>query len=403
MRYYGYVLVSLFLVCGVQAQESSLEARRADFKEFVFQFEDQYAYLDRAEKPWLTWEARYAKAVDEAKTQRAFDGVIEAALDEAHDFHAEVRSPQTNRWLAVPTFADVWAEWHDGKAVITDLRPGGDAARLGVERGDVVLQVDGKPVSAAVDARLGDGVSHTEPAGRTWALRSVLAGRSDEARDWVLERGGKRVEVKFEVLRRFGRPNENVSFRREGRFGVVRFNNKFGEQATVAEFDRALDALRDTDGMVIDLRDVPSGGDSSVALGVMGRFVSKMLPYQHHRIPNYGQADVERNWVEMIAPRGPWTYTKPVVVLVGHWTGSMAEGVAVGFDAMKRATVIGTPMAGLEGGVNEFRLSKTGVDVALPTEQIFHVDGTPRHLWKPPVLLADGDDALPRALALLRD
>ena len=47
----------------------------------------------------------------------------------------------------------------------------------------------------------------------------------------------------------------------------------------------------------------------------MGRFVTRLLPYQRHRIPNYGQADVERNWIELVAPRGPFTYTAPVVVL----------------------------------------------------------------------------------------
>ncbi len=192
-----------------------------------------------------------------------------------------------------------------------------------------------------------------------------------------------------------------------GGIGLIRFNNSLGEQKTVADFDKALEQLRSTKALILDLRDVPSGGDSSVALGIMGRFVSTMLPYQRHRIPNYGQADVERNWIEEVAPRGPFTYAKPVVLLVDHWTGSMGEGMAIGFDAMHRATVIGTPMAHLAGAVTDFQLPKTGVDVAFATEQLFHVNGTPRQDWLPPVLVAvpatkENDAILVRALIELQ-
>ncbi|MGI4829493.1 MAG: hypothetical protein ACRYFU_15050 [Janthinobacterium lividum] len=45
------------------AQDISAAARRADFKTFVQDFQNHYAYADRAEKPWLTWEARYREAV----------------------------------------------------------------------------------------------------------------------------------------------------------------------------------------------------------------------------------------------------------------------------------------------------------------------------------------------------
>ena len=126
-----------------------------------------------------------------------------------------------------------------------------------------------------------------------------------------------------------------------------------------------------------------------MALGIMGRFVQTMQPYQRHRIPRYGQPDVERNWIEMVAPRGPFTYKAPIVVLVDHWTGSMGEGMAIGFDAMHRAVVVGTTMAHLAGAVSDFHLPQTGIDVAFATEQLYHANGTPRQDWIPPILVED--------------
>lgn len=116
-------------------QDLSASARRADFKSFVQDFRDSYAYLDRPERPWLTWNSRYEAAIEQAQTKAAFDTVLAAALSELHDFHAEVRSSVPDRWLPIPTFTDIWAEFEGSDAVVVAIRQGSDAARAGVEVG----------------------------------------------------------------------------------------------------------------------------------------------------------------------------------------------------------------------------------------------------------------------------
>jgi len=366
----------------------SLASRREDFKSFVFQFQDNYAYIDRSEKPWLTWSRRYSTAVDSAETPQAFAAVLESALDELHDFHAEVRSYNPHRFLPAPTFEDIYAEFRKGKARVVAVRPGGDAERAGVTVGDEVVQVQGELIERAVASRLGGAKDATSPNARQWALLSVLTGRSDESRRIVLRRKGRsELAVSLPVRREFKRkPGALECPLVSGDIGYIRFHNSLGDQATVAEFDHALAALQSTKGLILDLRDVPSGGNSSVALGIMGRFISTTASYQRHRIPHYGQPDVDRNWIEQVAPRGPFTYKAPLIVLVDHWTGSMGEGIAIGFDAMHRGQVLGTRMAGLAGAVSDFQLPKTGVQVAFATEQTFHVNGTPRQNWIPALI-----------------
>jgi len=408
------VIVLLAILVGIDPAaavpaELTLAARQADFREFVADFTDNYAWLDRAEKPWLTWPDRYAAAVAGARSPESFAAVLEAALDELHDFHAEVRSHNPHRWLPVPTFADIWAEPAGLEARVIAVRHGSDAERGGVVPGDQLTQVDHEPLASAIAARLTAAVDGQDASSRRWALLSLLAGRADEERHFTLRdaRGHSRF-VTLPLERRFDRAAGAVAVQRlPGSIGLIRLNNSLGEQATVAAFDQALAQLKDTPGLILDLRDVPSGGDSSVALGVMGRFVHAMLAYQHHRIPNYGQADVERNWLELVAPRGPFTYEAPLVVLVDHWTGSMGEGMAVGLDAMRRAVVVGKPMAHLAGAVTDFHLPRTGTEVAFATEQLYHPNGTLRQNWVPPVLVAEpaigtDDDVLARGLSELR-
>jgi len=381
--------------CAAHAADLSEAARIADFGTFVQDFSENYAYPERADKPWLTWNERYRPAVLAAPTAEGYAAVIEAALDELHDFHAEVRAHNPHRWLPVPTFADIWASEDADGAVVIAVRRGSDAGRAGIRVGDHITAIGKVPLAAAIAARLTPSVDNHDSKAREWALLSLLAGRADEERHFTV-RGHDGVErsVTLQLERRFDRPaGELASGRLSGGIGWIRFNNSIGDIGTVAAFDRALEQMRDAPGLILDLRDVPSGGDSSVALGIMGRLVKSMLPYQHHRIPNYGRSDIERNWFEYVTPRGPFSFDAPVVVLVDHWTGSMGEGMAIGLDAMKRALVVGTPMAHLAGAVSDFTLPRTGIDVAFATEQLYHVNGTRRQDWLPPVQVTDAADA----------
>ena len=402
----GFTCLGMWCLC---AQNVSEPARQADFKTFIAGFKNNYAYRDRAEKPWETWQNRYSTAVDSATSPEAYAAVFESALDELHDFHAEVRSRNPHRWLPVPTFADIWAELHGQDAVVVAVRRGSDAERGGIVPGDRITRIGADSLQMAIAGRLTPVVDNNDPKARTWALLSLLTGRADEARHFtIMNRNGQSRSVTLELERRFDRSAGALSSAvLTGNVGLVRFNNSLGDQKTVEAIDTALEQLRSTRGLVLDLRDVPSGGDSSVALGIMGRFVQTMQPYQRHRIPRYGQPDVERNWIEMVAPRGPFPYKAPVVVLVDHWTGSMGEGMAIGFDAMHRAVVVGTTMAHLAGAVSDFRLPQTGIDVAFATEQLYHVNGTPRQDWIPPILVENTatestDPIMARGLSKLR-
>jgi C-terminal processing protease CtpA/Prc len=388
------------------AADLSVDARRADFAELVTIVADQYVYLDGKRAAWSTVKERYAERVDRATTADAWLAVLEDALDELRDFHAGVRPNSARAWLPVPTAADLWAVPVGDGARVVAVRAGSDAARAGIAVGDRIEQVDGIAMADAIARRLGAAADARDADARGWAILSLVTGRRGEPRTLVL-RGMDGLErtVTLPGQRRSERPATPVTWSRlPDDIGVIRFNNALGDQASVAAFDAALAALRDTRGLILDLRDIPSGGNSGVALGIMGRFVDRRMPYQRHRIPRYGQADVERNWVEEVASRGPFTYRAPVVVLVGHWTGSMAEGMAIGFDAMRRATVAGTTMGRLAGANESFTLPRTGASIVLPTEELFHVDGTPRHRWAPPVAIpaASGANADDAAMAFAR-
>jgi hypothetical protein len=54
---------------------------------------------------------------------------------------------------------------------------------------------------------------------------------------------------------------------------------------------------------------------------------------------------------------------------------------------MKRATIIGTEMARLNGAVETFRLPQTGIGVNMTTERLYHINGLPREQFVPSILV----------------
>lgn len=201
--------------------------------------------------------------------------------------------------------------------------------------------------------------------------------------------------------------SDPISWRRiDPTIGYIRVEDSLGDSNTVAAFDAALAGLRDVRGLVLDLRMTPSGGDTEVAEPMLGRFIAKTSGYQRVFEPRPGRRFPDDSWVKTLSPRGPWVVEQDLVVLVDRWTGSMGEGMAIGLDALGRAEVVGTRMAGLLGGVGTFKLPRTGVVVRFPIERLYHVNGTPREAFVPRIVVdagaVGGDPVLEAGLAALR-
>jgi C-terminal processing protease CtpA/Prc len=360
-----------------------------DFDVAIKRIAATYAYFDARATRWNDVPALYAADLQGVKSRDEFIALLERALDELYDPHMQLSVNLERSFRLVPSGTDLWAEWREGRATITQVRGNSDAERAGLKHGTIVIAIDGVPVGEAIEARLGRSYAHSVAAARDWALRTVLAGRHNTRRLLQIQEQGVTRTVELPAADQFagGGPLLESSELRPG-IGYIRLNDSLGNGAVVAAFDRALDGLRQTRGLIIDLRNTPSGGNSSVARGILGRFVERELPYQKHVLPAEERATgVRRSWFELVSRRGDYVYARPIAVLVSRWTGSMGEGLAIGFDATTAGTVIGTAMAGLVGATMSVRLPRTGIGINVPTERLYHVNGTPREEFQPAVLV----------------
>jgi carboxyl-terminal processing protease len=382
--------------------------RAADVDWLIAQIEARYAYLPERHLDLARMRALFEPQARAAQTRDDMIHVVERVVAELHDDHVTLGTNTPASPQLIPTGAELWAEVRDGRAVLVEVRPGSGAAKAGLAPGDIVSSIDGAAIDQAIEQSRAKTLNASDAEALNFALRRLLAGTHAAPRRIAVQRPQETLRVI--ELPALVSPNnsELVSWRWLNReTGYIRIENSLGDSDTVAAFDAALSALARAPKLIVDLRNTPSGGNTDVAEPIMGRFIAKVAAYQRIFEPAQGKHFPQDSWLKAVEPRAP-QITAKLAILVDHWTGSMGEGMAIGFDAMKRAQIVGTPMARLCGGTERFELPKTRIPVHLPTYRLYHVNGTPRESFVPPVEVdltrarGTGDPILERALAALR-
>jgi carboxyl-terminal processing protease len=186
-----------------------------------------------------------------------------------------------------------------------------------------------------------------------------------------------------------------VEWKRVGRdIGLIAISTFAADRDVVPAFDRALEALRNTRGLIVDVRS-NAGGDTTIARPIIGRLLTARRQYAW--MANRDGPGLGPRRPEFVDARGPWTYSAAVVVLVDRFSVSMAEGFAMALSGLGRARIVGTRMAGLGAAVGRIELPYSRIPVQISTEPVYALDGTPRWELDPDVVVnplgrADGND-----------
>ncbi|MGN6057666.1 MAG: S41 family peptidase [Sphingomicrobium sp.] len=377
------MLLAWVIAAAAAAQQASAIDYAADARELDRIIVHNYAYEDHWPGGVLPDSSVLAAERAAVRDQRSLLHYAERRMASLADHHAITGSSFKDSWAVVPTYADLWVERRGSDYVITSVRDGSPAQSAGVRAGDLLVAVGGVPIGRAVETFWSDlGLPLTAERG-DYSARVLAAGRRDRPRDLTVRRDGTERRLTLPNLYGSAAETKPVSVTHEGARTIIRFNNSLGDQATVVAFDAAMAGVPRTEPLMLDLRDTPSGGNTSVARAIMGWFVDRPRSYQVHQLPaEERETGIARQWIEQVLPRRGKYHAKLPIVRVGRWTGSMGEGLAIGFAAFG-ARVEGTPMAGLKGAVYDFKLPSSGLTVKLPAERLYTVSGLPREEFVP--------------------
>jgi carboxyl-terminal processing protease len=238
----------------------------------------------------------------------------------------------------------------DGRAVVSAVAEGRPAASAGVKTGWVVERIDGKPVAELLKtAEAAYADTGLVPAYKTLAVNSRLHGAvgSKIAVDF-LDVKDKPVHCDLAaaepsgVPATFGNlPTFYVKFatkRIDRTVGYVSLNVFFDLVNVLKKFGEAIEASRDADGLVLDLRGNP-GGIGAMSFAIGGWLVSE----PGLKLGTMVTRDSSVNFA--IQPRRR-PFKAPVAVLVDELSMSTSEILAGGLRDLKRARIFGTKTPG---------------------------------------------------------
>jgi C-terminal processing protease CtpA/Prc len=363
-----------------------------DFNEFWNDINNNYAYFDQQQINWNKVKDIYQPQVKPITTDNDFIKLLEKVLNELYNGHVSLNTNLNSSNNLIPSGQDMFVQKQNDKFYITDLRKGFGAELSGLKIGNEVVLFNGKSIEEQLKQFLPKSATVHSQAMYQYAINMLFAGTHNVKRQITINKNGKQLNYYPDSLAINQTTNLIETKILNKTTAYIKFNNSLGDLKTIELFDKAVDSFLQYKNLILDLTETPSGGNTTVARSIMGRFISRTMPYQQHEFDEK-EFETKRMWVEYVTPRKK-QYKGSVFIAVGHWTGSMGEGIAIGFDGLKRAKIIGTEMAKLLGAINGFVMTETQIGFQIPTERLYHINGTPRENFKPTILTQNIEETI---------
>lgn len=373
-----------------------------DFDLFWNTINEEYAYFDAKLTDWNKVKKVYNERLQSLKEDWEFTYMIELMKHELYDNHIGLNKNLAFSFRLIPNDLDACIQIKDGKYFISDIRYGYTIEDANIRIGDELVSVNGRGIVEEINWNMPAGISAPNDEVREHFANLIFAGRHNKARKVQLIRNGKTITLELPKPKSKVQSKNLLDYKvLANNIGYIKINNSLTENEVVKLFPKAVDKLMKTKALIIDLRETHSGGNTVVAKSIMGKFVTKEIPYQiHERVGVEKYFGIKRKYIELLTPlKNP--YTKPVYILVSRWTGSVGEAIAQGFSNIKSATVVGTDMAKLLGAIRCQKLPTSGINFCFPFEKLYNVDGTPREEFTPDVISENYKETLDKTLKLI--
>lgn len=251
--------------------------------------------------------------------------------------------------------------------VVIDLTPGGVAERVGMQRGDRLVKVDGHPL-------VGDTVNNA-------TVSKYVRGPQGSKAEMEVVRHGKTIT--FHLTRdRINIPSVTPCFMVDSSTGyicVVRFARN-----TLSEFNMALRDLKKQGmkNLLLDLRG-NTGGFLDIAIGLANEFLDRgdLIVYTQGRTQKRtdAAANGRGNFRAKRNPDGSFTSSRLVVMLDEH-SASASEVLSGALQDHDRAVIVGRRSFG-KGLVQRVYTLRDGGQVRLTTARYYTPSG--RCIQKP--------------------
>jgi len=392
----------------VLAHDLTPKDRRDNFESLWQLIDANYAHFDIKSIDWNDVHKRFRARLEAVTNDDDFYVLLFQLVNELHDTHSwldNYKGVQPSGVLDMPT--DVF----QNKPYVV----AGDHSGWGI------LAVDGMTPAQKIEAlRPVLRARSSERAFVRDAVRALLSGTpgepvtvqllSPEGKDETLTRtrnGSNRSRPTPSTVQLTRQRAVHYAVLPSG-IGYIQIESFNGRTEIDDEFSRALDAVRETPALVLDIRD-NAGGFGHPA--IVGRLLKRStgfgisLKRSGPRHSDFSRLDLHAE------PSGKWQYTRPIALLVNDVTGSAADLFTLEVRNSGHVIVIGSTTHGNLSGTATYAVLPCGLVVRISNAFIADPKGKPIELFgsQPDIAvepsiqdyLAHRDPVLDRALEVL--
>ncbi|WP_299823290.1 S41 family peptidase [uncultured Pontibacter sp.] len=261
----------------------------------------------------------------------------------------------------------------DGKAVVTGFYHEGFAKAAGINYGDVITKIEGKPIMEVLEPKL-KYMSGSNEAYKLKMARNILFNGNKPTVNVTVERDGKEQELTISryPFSRFGYKPEAIQEK-----PWMMLNSDVGyvdlSRLQPKEIKTAMQEIWNSKGIVIDLREYPT---KPVSHAVASYLKSENTVHAVMTYPDLKYPGVFR-------PNTPWRtgvrdkkgyYKGKVVVLVNEGTISAGEFGTMALQTAPDVTVIGSQTAGADGNIVKI-VFPGGIETQMSGLGVYYPDG----------------------------
>ncbi len=352
------ILLLALATVSAQAQEAADEPA-ADVAQEAAESEVERVSLEEVRRFVSVFRAVQQAYVDSVDDQQLMQSAIRGLLTDLdpHSAYLDARATQSMNETATGAYGGLGLEIlqrPDRSLVVIAPMDDTPAARAGIQPGDIIIELDGAPISAdSVDA-------------------AVEAMRGEPGTSIVLTvaREGEPAPLKLSLTREIIRVASARGEALDPQFAYIRI--AAFQADTAGEVQRKLETLKADGGgalkgLVLDLRRNP-GGLLNAGIEVADLFLDRgVIVSTRGRVP--------RARAEYSAKRGDLMEGAPIVVLIDSGSASAAEVVAGALRDHRRALIMGSTSFG-KGSVQTVLPLDNGDSIKLTTARYYTPNGT---------------------------
>lgn len=372
-------LLFIFLVVGNSAfaQTNIIDTTkiREDFEKLISNLEKNYVYYNQKDVDLACIKSHYSNKINEIKNQTESLLFFEYLLDEFYDSHLHLKS---NNNYSYRLYSPVFTSIRDNEFIISSYWKDQIENKITINLVNAtILTFNGVDFNELIEKFPTHCQNKNNNEVKVWIANKILAGRRNEPRIITVKTVNGKIETLDIDKIKIKKDSSLLSYKIIDNIGIIRFNNSLGETKTKKEFKRVLKKLKNTKGIILDLRNTVDGGSTNIANPIVGHFTNQKQVFQKYK-------NAKIDFVDHIKPKKP-KYDNPLIVLVGRWTGSMGEGMASGIDGSEIGTVIGTEMHKLAGATKDYHFTNFTYGYQAPYIEVLHISGLPREKFVPKI------------------